>query len=264
MKEISLITFVMKNLEDDYAMNVFYQNIKSIMADHNFSLHGFSYFFIDGRYLGESLKVSSKANYRTTVHSLSFLLSLRLLIINHRYLKLCEGDNLLFISKPRESFQWINYMTLIMDNWDDDEVRLLFQMMEDYYYDEEISDEEKEDFIKSVELPEFRNEKKYYEYLATQTKGISDIVIGNNAFLEAKIEDFKICQDIVYIGNTAFAYCDNLQILEFEGKTMFGKFPIVECKNLQKIIVPNDLISYYKECLPFYKDIISSNDEEIS
>lgn len=265
MKEISLITFVKKNLEDDFAMNVFYQSVKSIMAEHDFSLYGFSYFFIDGRFLGESLKVTSKTNFRTVVHSLSFLLSLRLMIINHKYLKLCEDDSLLFVSKPRESFQWINYITLIMDNWDDSEVQMIFQMMEDYYYDEEISDKGREEFKKSVTLPEFRNERKYYEYLAQQTKGISDTIIGNNAFVEAKIEEFKICKNIVYVGNTAFAYCDNLQVLEFEGKTMFGKFPIVECNNLQKIIVPDDLISYYRECLPFYKKIIITiEDVEIT
>lgn len=259
MKEISLYTFVTKNLEDEYAMNVFYQSVKSDMIVHNFNLSSCSYFFIDGRFLGESLKVSSKANYRTTVHSLILLLSLRLLMINHKYLKLCEDDSLLFISKPRESFQWINYMTLIMDNWDDDEVQMIFQMMEDYYYDEELSDEEKEEFIKSISLPEYRNERKYYEYLASQTQGVSDTIIGNNAFVEAKIEKFTINKDIVYVGNTAFAYCDNLQTLEFEGKPMFGKFPIVECNNLQKIIVPDGLVSYYRDILPFCKDIISNN-----
>lgn len=261
MKEISLITFVKKNLEDDYAMNVFYQSVKNVLVEHDFSLYGFSYFFIDGRFLGESWKVTSKANYRTTVHSLSFLLSLRLLMVNHKFIKLCEDDSLLFISKPRESFQWINYMTLIMDNWDDSEVHMIFQMMENYYYDEELSDEEKEEFKNSVSLPEFRNEKKYYEYLAQQTKGVSDTVIGNNAFIEAKIEKFTISKDVVYVGNTAFAYCDNLHTLEFKGKVMFGKFPIVECNNLQKIIVPDNFVSYYRECLPFYKNIISSNEE---
>ena len=261
MKEISLITFVKKNLEDDYAMSVFYQSVKNVLVEHDFSLYGFSYFFIDGRFLGESLKILSKVNNRTTVHSLSFLLSLRLLMINHKYFKLCEDDSLLFISKPRESFQWINYMTLIMDNWDDSEVQMIFQMMENYYYDEELSDEEKEVFKRSIALPEFRNERKYYQYLAQQTKGVSDTIIGNNAFVEAKIEKFRISKDIVYVGNTAFTYCDNLQTLEFEGKTMFGKFPIVECNNLQEILVPDELVSYYRDCLSFYKHIIRSYED---
>lgn len=34
MKEISLITFVKKNLEDDYAMNVFYQSVKNVLVEH--------------------------------------------------------------------------------------------------------------------------------------------------------------------------------------------------------------------------------------
>ena len=65
MKETSLITYIKKNVEDEYAMNVFYYTIKKSFVERNFSLHGFSFFFIDGRFLGEAIKVSSNANYRT-------------------------------------------------------------------------------------------------------------------------------------------------------------------------------------------------------
>ena len=125
MKETSLITYVKKYIEDDYAMDVFYYSVKKAFVDKDFSLYGFSYFFIDGRFLGESLKIKSTGNYRTPVHSLALLLSLRLVMVDHDYLKLCEDDSLIFISKPRGTFQWINYMSLIMDNWDDEEVKML-------------------------------------------------------------------------------------------------------------------------------------------
>lgn len=257
MKDISLFSYVKKHLEDDYAMNVLYYSAKKAFVERNYSLHGFSYFFIDGRFLGESLKISSKGNYRSTIHSLAFFLSLRLLMLNHKCLQFCDDDSLIFISKPRESFQWINYMTLILDNWKDDEIKMLFQMMENFYYDENLTEEEREEFKNSIDTPEYRNEREYYQYLAKKTKGVSDNIIGNNAFLEAKIERFTISKDIAYVGNTAFAYCNNLISLEFEAKPMFGTFPIIECANLKEIIVPNGLKDYFSANLPYYKDVIT-------
>ena len=261
MREISLFSFVKKHIEDDYAMNVFYNCVKKAFVERDFSLYGFSYFYIDGRFLGESIKVTSKGNYRTPVHSLALIMSLRLIMIDHDYLKPCEDDSLIFISKPRESFQWINYMSLIMDNWDDAEVKLLFQMMENYYYDEEFSDDDKNAFKETIVTPEYKNEKAYYRKVAHNTNGVSENVIGNNAFIEAKIKQYTIPKDIEYIGDTAFAYCEELEILEFEGKTMFGTFPIVECNNLRQIIVPNGLQSYYAECLPYYKSLITEKQD---
>ena len=261
MKETSLITYVKKYIEDDYAMDVFYYSVKKAFVDKDFSLYGFSYFYIDGRFLGDSLKIKSTGNYRTPVHSLALLLSLRLIMIDHEYLKLCEDDSLVFISKPRGTFQWINYMSLIMDNWDDEEVKMLFEMMENYYYDDEFSDEEKTVFSKSIVTPEYRNERTYYDSLAKTTKGVSDTIIGNNAFIEAKIKSYTVPKDIVYVGNTAFAYCDELETLEFEGKVMFGVFPIIECNSLKHIVVPSGMKSYYAEALPYYKDIVKDKSD---
>ena len=47
----------------------------------------------------------------------------------------------------------------------------------------------------------------------------------------------------------------------FEGKVMFGTFPIIECNSLERIIVPTELLSYYKENLSYYKEIISDNED---
>jgi hypothetical protein len=257
MKDTSLISFVKKHIEDDYAMNVFYYSVKKTFIERNYSLYGFSSFFIDGRFLGESLKVTSNANYRTPLHALGCLMSIRLLMINHKYIKLCDDDSLIVVSKPRETFQWVSIMSLILDNWDDSEVKMLYQMIENYYYDEEFSEEEKDEFQKTVVAPEYKNEKAYYKHLAQKTTGVSDCIIGNNAFLEAKFKKYSVSKDIAYVGNTAFAYCDELEALEFEGKTMFGTFPIIECNNLRQIIVPDGLQSYYAGCLPYYKALIT-------
>lgn len=262
MKETSLITYIRNHVEDDYEMSVLYYSIKDSFVENDFSLSGFSYFYIDGRFLGDSTKITARANYRTPLHALACLLSIRLLMINHKYLTLCANDSLIIASKPKESFLWLNFMSLILDNWDDDEVKMLYQMMENYYYDEEFTDEEKEVFKETIEAPEYRNERLYYQTLAQRTTGVSDNIIGNNAFIEAKIEKFTISKDIVYVGNTAFAYCELLKTLTFEGKVMFGVFPIIECVKLQKIVVPAELVDYYKECLPFYKDLITDNEQQ--
>lgn len=241
-------------------MSVLYYCSKKAFIDRKFILQGISYFYIDGRYLGEPIRVFSKGNYRTTIHSLAFLLSLRLLSINKEYLELCKDDNLVFISKPKETFEWMNYMTLIINNWDDEEVKSIYHMMEDYYYDDKLSEEEKEDFTNSLVIPEYKKEKEFYGYLAQRTKGVSENIIGNNAFVEADIDKYTVSKDIVYIGNTAFAYCENLTSLEFEGKPMFGVFPIIECTNLKQIIVPDGLKDYFCDCLPYYIGIIVEGD----
>lgn len=257
MKDIKLTTFLKDNIEDEYVMNVFYNSIKESLIEKDFSLYGFSYFYIDGRFLGEAIRVNTTGNYRTPIHSLSLLLSIRLLMVNPKCIKLCEDDNLIFKSKPRETFQWINYLFFIMDNWDDKEIQMIYQMMEDYYYDEEFSDEQKDEFKKSIIIPEYRNERQYYQLLAQRTTGVSGNIIGNNAFVDAKIETYKVSSDIAYVGNTAFAYCEGLESIEFEGKTMFGAFPIIECLKLKQIIVPTEWIDYYRDALPYYKDIIT-------
>lgn len=110
-------------------------------------------------------------------------------------------------------------------------------------------------------MPEYKNERTYYQHLALTTNGVSDNVIGNNAFVEANIENYTISKDIEFVGNTAFSYCDKLKSLVFEGKVMFGTFPIIECTSLRQIIVPNELVVYYKDVLPYYKGIIVTEEQ---
>ena len=262
MKGISLIKYIKKNIEDEYSMDVLYYSIKKSFVERDFSLSGLSFFYIDGRFLGEPIRVTSDANYRTPLHALACMLSIRLLMINHKYIELCDGDSLIVVSKPRETFQWVSIMSQILKYWDDDEVKMLYRMIENYYYDEVFTDEAKIDFKKMVVVPEYRNEKEYYKKIAQRTNGVSDSVIGNNAFVEASIDKYIVSKDIVYVGNTAFAYCDKLNTLVFEGKVLFGTFPIIECNNLKQIIVPTDLLAYYKESLPYYKSIITDKENE--
>ncbi len=260
MKNISLLKFAKDYVEDEYAMEVFYQSIKKLFADNGFSLSELSSFFIDGRFLGDTLNITFKAKYKTRKHSLALLLSLRLLTHNHKYIQLCEDDGLILISRPRESFQWVEYMSIIIDNWDDDEVKMLYTLLEEAYYDEEPTDEEKKEFIQSIATPEYKNERFYYQTIAEKTNGVANGVIGDNAFVDADIKKYVVAKDINYIGNTVFSYCSNLETLVFEGKVLFGVFPIIECTHLKQIVVPSELVTYYQDSLPYYKNIITAKE----
>ena len=262
MKNISLLKYVKEHVEDEYAMNVFYYSIKKLFSENDFSLADFPSFYIDGRFLGDSLNITFKAKYKTRKHSLALLLSLRLLMLNPKGIQLCEDDSLVLLSRPRDSFQWVEYMSFILDNWDDDEVKMLYSLLEDSFYDEEPTDEEKEEFIQSIVAPEFRNEKVYYQNIAKKTNGLGNGVIGNNAFVDAEIRKYVVTKDINYIGNTAFSYCSNLEALVFEGRVLFGVFPIIECTKLERIVVPTGLSDYYKECLPYYTPKDLKNESE--
>lgn len=262
MKNVSLISFIRNSVEDDYAMNVFYNIVKSSFVDNGFSLSSVPSVYIDGRFFGEVTNISIRAKYnKTPNHVLALLLSIRLLMLNPKLVKYCNDDKLIISSRIDESFQWIEFMACILNYWEDGDIKMLYSMLENFYFDEELTDEEKEEFRGTIKIPEYRNEKAYYKGLASATSGVANDVIGNNAFLEAEIRKYVITKDIEFVGDTAFSYCESLETLEFEGKTMFGTFPIVECYNLKQIIVPNGLQSYYEECLPFYKGIITEKQE---
>lgn len=260
MKNISLVKYIRQSVEDEYAMNVLYHCLKKKFLDIDFVSRDMDRFVLDGRFHGEPICLSFRTRYKTPCHSLALLLSLRTLMCNKKYIKLCEDDNLIFSSRQSESFQWIAFTTFIMDNWDDDEIRMLYSMMESAYFDEILSEDEIRDYRDSITIPEFRNENLYYRNLSAQTKGVGDKVIGNNAFVDVDIEKFVIHKDIEYVGNTAFAFCKSLHTLVFEGKSRFGTFSIIECPNLLQIVVPEEHVEYYKKVLPFYKEIICTEE----
>lgn len=248
-------------LDDDYAMSVLYYSVKKSFVAEGLTINFQNDFNIDGRFMGESFNVTSQVNYKTPKHSLALLLSLRALILNKKYLCLCNDDTLIFRSRATESFKWVAFMTIIMDNWDDGEFNMLYNMLDSAYFDEELSVDDVNKLKDSLVVPEFRNEKVYYRSLAATTNRVEDNVIGCNAFVDSNIVSYVVPQNIVYVGNTVFAYCENLKTIEFQGKVMFGTFPIIECDNLEHIIVPQELVDYYKQTLPYYKAIISTREQ---
>lgn len=259
MKSVSLISYIKSSVEDEYAMNVFYGIVKESFARNDFSLSNLSSLYIDGRFFGEDINITLRAKYnKTPKHVLALLLSIRLLMLNPKLVKFCNDDNLIITSRIEESFQWVEFMAFILDNWEDEEIKILYSMLEDYHFDEKFTDDEKKEFQETILMPEYRNERAYYKELAKSTSGVSCHVIGNCAFLESNIIDkYVVTKDIEYVGDTAFSYCENLETLVFEDKVLFGVFPIIECLKLRQIIVPTSLVDYYKEELKYYEDIIS-------
>lgn len=260
MKKISLVKYIRQSIEDEYAMNVLYHCLKKKFLDIDFVSRDMYEFVLDGRFHGEPISLSFRTRYKSPCHSLALLLSLRALICNKKYIDLCEDDNLIFLPRPNESFQWVLFTSFIMDNWDDDEFKMLYSMMESAYFDEELSEKEIEEFRDSISIPEFMNEDLYYRSLSAQTKGVGAQVIGNNAFVDVDIDRFVVNREIEFVGNTAFAFCNNLHTLVFEGKTKFGKFPIIECPKLLQIVVPSEHFDYYRKALSFYSEVLCTEE----
>jgi len=264
MKSVSFINFIRNSVEDDYTLNVFYNIVKDSFVKNGFSLSNVSSVYIDGRFFGEVTNVSLQAKgNKTPKHVLALLLSIRLLMLNPKLVKFCNDDNLIITSRIEESFRWVEFMAFILDNWEDEEIKMLYSMLENYHFDEEFTEEEKKEFQKSIVIPEYRNEKAYYKTLAKSTSTVTNSVIGDCAFLEAGIDKYVVTKDIEYVGDTAFSYCEKLETLVFEGKVLFGLFPIIECLRLCQIIVPKELIDYYKKELPYYKNIITDEGKTI-
>ncbi len=264
MKDTSIVGFVKTYIEDDYAMNVFYNIIKKSFVENDFTLSNMSSFKIDGRFFGEEMNINFRTNrFKNNKYALSLMLSVRLLMLNHNYIKLCEDDDLMFMPKPAESFLWIGYMSFILENMDDNEVKMLYSMFETVYFRDDLTEEYKRLFKDSITIPAFKNERAYYKSLAKNTVGFANGVISNCAFIEASFNKFVIQKDIKYVGDTAFAFCANLDTLVFEDKVMFGKFPIIECEKLRQIVVPTSLLDYYKENLLYYKDIICDKEKSV-
>jgi hypothetical protein len=247
-------------IDDPYFMEVIYYYIRRSLLKYEFNLKDVDGFDINGKYLGEKIEVEFTGIFNNVLKSLGFALSIRAMMLNSDYIKKCYGNSLLFNSVDSNFIAW-DIHEIIMECIGDDDFSLVYQMMKDYRSNGRIDDDLKKQFKDKTVRPEFHHLEDYCKILADDPSYHGQSVIQNNAFLCSDIEEFTITKAIDYVGNTAFAYCEDLKCLIFEDKVIFGKFPIIECKNLKHIIVPKELIGYYKELLPFYSDIISDTME---
>ena len=260
MIKTQLLKYIKASIEDEYAMEVLYYSIKSAALKNGLAFETATSIVVDGRFLGETIQIGFNNRFQSQIKTVALLLSIRAMMLDKRYLKCCTDDNLIFTSTVIGKFQWVELTTIIRECMDDDEFYRLYGIFEDLYFDESITEESIAELKDGLTVPEYRGLEKYYKSIASSNEGIVDGVICDNAFINEDFETFIVPTDVAYIGNTAFSYCPNLSLIRFTNKVSFGVFPILECKKLSRIVVPTELIDYFKEELPYYKSIVTDNE----
>lgn len=243
-------------------MEVLYYCVRKTISDNNFSLKGVTAIKISNKFIDGSVVININHRFTTQMSAFSLLLSIRALMLDKSLIGKCDGDMLLFQESPVGKYEWISYCSIIMDCMKDDEFCDLYALIENVHEDSELSYEDREKFLSTTHIPEYRNLPNYYRTIAKEKTGIANEVVCNNAFVcEIDLEDYIVPQQIEYIGNTAFSYCPNLTTITLQRDDIrFGVFPIIECDKLRRILVPVGSEDYYKDTLPYYKNIIFSKE----
>lgn len=255
----SIYLLVKKNIDNPYYLDVIYYHIRKALIIKNFNLEDVETIKISGKYLGYDIEVDLNYSYYDIISSLSLALSLKAFILSKKYIKGVYDDKLLFGTISSKFLSWECHKA-IMELQDDEDFSLIYKMIVEYIDNRSIPEELIESFKETTIDPGFHHLEDFCKKLARRDDYNGKTVIKNNAFLYNGMEEFVVKKIVDYVGNTAFAYCNNLKKISFEGKVLFGKFPIIENPNLRKIVVPTDLVAYYRERLPFYKNIITDNE----
>jgi len=260
-----ILRYIKSIIEDDYLMEVLYFCLRRTMSKNKYTLKHTSVITISNKFVEESVSININQRFSTQADSFALLLSVRALMIDKQLLKYCEGDNLLFTAVAPGKYGWIDYISYLLQCLGDPEFKKLYALLKKIHRGDELTTDDMDSFIADTVMPEFRNLQNYYKDLAKQRTGVTGEVICNNAFVnDERLTDFDVKSCVAYIGNTAFSYCPNLRIIRFAGpSTLFGKFPIIECRNLECIIVPEGSEDYYKKALPYYERIIVSKEPQI-
>lgn len=257
--ENKFLKLIKTNVDNTYFLEVLYYYVRRALSARSFNLQDDEGIIINGRFFGEKQEIIFTSIFNTVLKSLGLALSIRAIMLDRKYLHFCYDNRLLFYDLDNQFISWNSHRT-IMECLKDEEFKELYEMVLTYKETYQITDAQKEAFASHTVRPEYKNFEVYLKKLACDPDYKGKSVIKDNEYLYSEIEDFVVPEDVDYIGNTAFAYCNNLRTLTFTRKVMFGYFPIIECNNLKKIIVPNELIDYYKEKLPYYRGIIGNNE----
>ena len=254
-----LYKLIKGNISNSYFLEVLYYHVRLALLKTDFNLHDVDAFNISGKYLGYDLLVDLNRNYDSVIKSLSLVLSLRAFMINGKYIKYAYDDELLFCSINSNFLTWDSHR-VIMECIHDEDFSSIYNLIINYQKERTISEELIADFKEKTINPGYQHHLEFCKKLAQRDDYHGKTVIKNNAYLCSDMESFVVDKVVEYVGNTVFAYCENLKEIKFEGKVLFGKFPIIECDNLRSIFVPQEYLDYYKEELPYYKDIIKDNE----
>ncbi len=250
------------NADNAYYLRVLYYYVRRALIQCDFNLKEVDGFNLNGRFLGYKQEVLISKIYNTPLKSLSLALSIRAFMLNSTYLDDCYDNRLLFYNLDANIISWAAHQA-IMECIDDEEFRLIYEMMVNYRNKYYIDEEHKNMFASQTVRPEYRNQEKYFRSIAKDAQYDGQSVIKDCEYLYADFVEYEIPASVEFVGDTAFAFCQNLQKLKFTRKVLFGQYPIVECNRLRQILVPTEYISYFKRELPYYCDIVSDQEIEI-
>lgn len=256
------LKLIRANADNAYYLEVIYYYVRRALVQCDYNLKNVDGFVLNGRFLGYKQEVLISKIFNTPLNSLSLALSIRAFMLNNSYLKDCYDNRLLFYNLDANIISWAAHQA-IMECIDDEEFRLIYEMMVSYRNNYSIEEDKKGLFAKQTVRPEYKNQEEYFKSIAKDPLYDGQSVIKDCEHLYADFVEYEVPTSIEFVGDTAFAYCQNLQKLKFTRKVLFGQFPIVECNKLRRIQVPTEYISYYKQELPYYSDIVSDQEIEI-
>lgn len=257
LKFIQLINFAKTYIDDDYSMQVLNYTLRRLVTQPVLPDQSY-YVRIEDGFLEEPVAISVFKEFSRASRLIPILLSLRAISINHDFLDLCKSNELIFVKSPVGS-NWRFMVPVIKECSSDEDFNNLLSMLDSCCEKQTFSEQQLEIFNKYAvaPIPKYKN-KVLADEAQRLSQRVGKRVIGDNAFLgDEELVEYEISEDIQFLGNTAFAYCQKLEQITITPKDLsFGKFPIIECPNLKKIIVPDGCLEYYSESLPFFKDII--------
>lgn len=259
----SLVKLLKSKSDDTYFFEVLYYYIRRALIACDYNLSEVGGFDINGRFFGFKQEVLLSDIYTSPMKSLGLAMSIRAFMLDINYLDKCYDDRLLFFDLSSNLISWHAHRA-IMDCVSDDDFCLLYEMSLSYRETHHFTDEQKEIFESNTKRPEYRNIYEYCRSIAQDPDYDGKSVIKDRAYLYEDFDEFEVPLEVDYIGDTAFAYCGNLKKIVIKKKLLLGHFPIIECNNLKQIIVPTECLDYYKQLLPYYKDIIVDKEQDNS
>lgn len=257
LKIIQLLQFIKSNVDDDYSMQVLNYTFRRLIT--NPMPKEQAYYVRIGKYFFPEPTAISVFNYFSRASKLlPILMSIRAISINHDYIGLCRSNELIFESSLIGS-NWRYLVPVIKECASDEDFNNLLSMFNSCCEQESFTKQQLLLFEKYSEAPKAKYRNIVLAKEAKTLSGkVNDNIIGDNAFLcNDDLTEYEIGESIQFVGDTAFAYCKNLREITIAPKDLaFGKFPIIECPSLKKIVVPDGCLEYYATQLPFYKGII--------
>lgn len=257
--------YIEKYIDDSYAMEVLYYHVRKVVTHTKFGTNNADGFNIDGRYMGKDIEIDLPKGKKSLYENLGYVLSVRTLIIKPQWLSECNDNYLLFPLVSHYSLSWLSHR-VINDCLEDEVFRSVFDVLMEAVSNDSLSEETKQSFKDQTRRPEYRNISTYYNGIDKNDRDNWNRAIKSCTYLlNDRIDEYTVRETVEYIGDTAFAYCPNLKSITFLRKnTLLGRFPIIECPKLEKIVVPTDSLEYYKKELPYYSTIIISEEDNLT